>query len=172
MHVHPRKLEKLKKRLQHIFNQQDLRAHREIIQQISSELSIDVTDCAAALLLINQPHLFQIQQPRVLPQNQTPPSIFQAPVYRSVRYRLDIGTQHNISEEQILAVLIEESGVDRKRITKLDMRESYSLIDLPDGMPADIFQILSEAKVGGRRLNIKRIKSNRRKFKEGKRVNE
>ena len=73
MHVHPRKLEKLKKRLQHIFNQQDLRAHREIIQQISGELSIDVTDCAAALLLINQPHLFQIQQPRVIPQNQTPP---------------------------------------------------------------------------------------------------
>ena len=85
---------------------------------------------------------------------------------RNVRYRLDVGTQHQITEEQLLTVLIEESGVDRKRISRVNMREAYTLVDLPDGMPADIFQLLREATVGGRQLKIKRVKSNRRKIQE------
>ncbi len=169
MHVHPRKLEKLKKRLQHILSRQDLEAHRTVIQQLGCELSKDAIDCAAALLFLNQPHLFQKQQEENT-STQPPPSVFKTPVYRNVRYRLDVGTLHGISEEQLLAVLIEESGVDKKRITRVDMRDTYTLVDLPDGMPADIFQLLSEATVGNRRLNIKRLKSNRRKFKDIKRT--
>lgn len=170
MNVHPRKLEKLKKRLQHALNQQNLQAHRAVIQQLSGEMAIDAIDCAAALLFISQPHLFQ--SPQELEEIKTPPPIFKSPTYRNVRYRLDVGTHHKISEEQLIAVLIEESGVDRKRIERVDMRETYTLVDLPEGMPADIFQLLSEAAVAGRPLNIKRVKPNRRKFRDIKRPND
>ncbi|MDD2760601.1 MAG: DbpA RNA binding domain-containing protein [Methylomonas sp.] len=171
MDLHPRKLDKLKKRLQHVLAEQNLQDYRTIIQKLSGELAIDTADCAAALLFVNQPHLFQIQQPRG-ETPFTPLVAFKAPVYRTVRYRLDVGNHHGISEEQLLAVLVEESGVDRKRIARVDMRDTHTLVDLPDGMPADIFQLLSEATVGGRRLNIKRIKPNRRKFKDAKRTDD
>lgn len=170
MHVHPRKLEKLKKRLQHALTQENLDAHRAVLQQIGNDMGITSLDCAAALLYITQPHLFQLPPEQPERERVTPPP-FKAPVYRNVRYRLDVGTHHHISEEQLLAVLIEESGVDRKRISRLDMRDTYTLVDLPDGMPADIFQLLSDATVAGRALNIKRVKSNRRKFRETKRSN-
>lgn len=170
MNVHPRKLEKLKKRLQHVLNQQDLQTHRALIQQLSSDMTIDPIDCAAALLFISQPRLFQ--HPKDQEEPQPPLPIFKPPLYRNVRYRLDIGRKHDVTEEQLLAVLIEESGVDRKRISRVDMRDTYTLVDLPDGMPADIFQLLREATVGDRQLNIKRCKPNRRKFKEFKPANE
>jgi hypothetical protein len=43
---------------------------------------------------------------------------------------------------------------------------------LPDGMPADIFQLLSEATVNGYLLSIKRVKPNRKKFRDPKRGND
>jgi ATP-dependent RNA helicase DeaD len=75
---------------------------------------------------------------------------------------LNVGSQHRVLKEQIQAVLIEESGVDKKRIGKIDIRPSYTLVELPEGMPADIFQLLSEATVCERKLGIKRMKPNRR----------
>lgn len=171
MHVHPRKLEKLKKRLQLVLAQENPRAHRQVVQQINSELGIDPMDCAAALLYISQPHLFQNAAEPEITQASLPPA-FKAPSYRNVRYRLDVGKNHRIDQEQLLAILIEESGVDRKRIARIEMRDSYTLVDLPDGMPADIFQLLSEATVQGHPLNIKRVKPNRRKFRDPKRANE
>lgn len=165
MNVHPRKLEKFKRRLQNVLDQQDLQAHRTVIQQLSDDMAIDPIDCSAALLFINQPHLFQSPK-------ETPPPIVKTSNFRNVRYRLDIGTQHHVTEEQLLAVLIEESGVDKKRISRIDMRDTYTLVDLPDGMPADIFQLLREATVGDRQLNIKRCKPNRRRSKEIKKTND
>lgn len=170
MHVHPRKLEKLKNRLQHVLNQQNLQAHRTVIEQISSEMMTNPIDCAAALLFISQPHLFQHPKAQEPLKTLIPP--FKSPIYRNVRYRLDVGSRHQITEEQLLTVLIEESGVDRKRISRVDMRETYTLVDLPDGMPADIFQLLSEAMVEGHRLNIKRVKRSRRKLREFKHSND
>lgn len=171
MHVHPRKLEKLKKRLQQVLAQENLQAHRQVIQQINTDLDIDPIDCAATLLYISQPHLFQVAAEPEIARAPLPP-VFKAPNYRNVRYRLDVGKNHRIDQEQLLAILVEESGVDRKRIARIDMRDSYTLVDLPDGMPADIFQLLSEATVQGHPLNIKRIKPNRRKFRDPKRANE
>ncbi len=161
MFVHPRKLDKLKKRLQHVLSQEHLDAHRGIILQVAQELAIEPLDLAAALLYASQPHLIQSQttqdagRPFIHPHKPA-----QA---RSVRYHLSIGSSHQIEPEQIFNVLVAESGVDRKRITRMDMRDTYTLIDLPDGMPADIFQLLNEATIGGRKLRLKRVKPGRKK---------
>ena len=89
-----------------------------------------------------------------------------------VRYRLDVGRKHQASLDEIENVLVEVSGVDRKRIGRLDIRNYYTLVDLPDGMPADIFQLLSETEIQRQKLNIKRIKfQNRFHRKNNKRHN-
>jgi hypothetical protein len=167
MFVHPRKLEKLKKRLQQIIRQENLQAHRDLLKQLSGELAIEPIDFASALLFASQPHLFA--NPPARDEAPLPPLSITPTRQRNVRYRLDVGSRHGITEDQLLATLIEESGVDRQRIERLDMRDSFTLVDLPDGMPADIFQLLGEATINGHSLNIKRIRRNRRKFREIKR---
>ncbi|MCQ8106338.1 DbpA RNA binding domain-containing protein [Methylomonas sp. SURF-2] len=171
MQAHPRKLDKLKKRLQLVLGQEDLRAHRQLIQKTGMELGVDPLDCAAALLFISQPHLFQNTVNEQAP-SRPPLAVFKQAHYRNVRYRLDVGKNHHIDQEQLLSTLVEESGVDKKRIARIDIRDSYTLVDLPEGMPADIFQLLSEATVQGHPLNIKRIKPNRRKPRDPKQIAE
>lgn len=163
MYVHPRKQDKLKKRLQHVLNQENLDAHRTFIRKISSQLDVTALDVAAALLCVSQPHLFQPLQDQDDGKKTIP---VRTPNFRNVRYHLGVGSQHKITPEQLIEVIVAESGVEKKRITRLDMRDSYTLIDLPDGMPADIFQILNETMIGEHQLKIRRLKPNRKKFRE------
>lgn len=166
MRVQPRQLDKLKKRLQRAMLAEDLALHRELIRDTAAELDIDALDCAAALLKLSQPHLLQTPKstdPGIAPQPRPPATSPTPRPYRKVRYRLDVGNNHQIAEADIMAVLIEESGVDRKCISRIEMRDSYTLVDLPEGMPADIFQLLTEAELGGHKLNIKRVKPNRKR---------
>lgn len=163
MNVHPRTLERLKKRLQNLWRINELDAHRSLVLATCEELGLETLDFAATLLQMTHPHLFQtsgIATPAATPKAQEK---IKTPHQRSVRYRLDIGLRHNVTEEEILAALIEESGVDRKRITRLEIRDDHTLVDLPDGMPADIFQLLTETSIHGQSLNIKRLKPNRKK---------
>ena len=160
MNVHPPKLEQLNKQIQHAVDNKLLSEYRAAVENALQQLGIEAIDYATALLQISHPPLPQvsaaIDEPRPIEKTKSPQQ------FRNVRYRLDVGNAHGISAEEILAVLIEESGVDKRRIGKLDIREHFTLVDLPDGMPADIFQLLSEATVNGRRFNIKRIKPNRK----------
>lgn len=160
MNVHPRKFDKLKKRLQRTIEENDLTQSRELIADTLSELGIEPIDFAAALLQTTHPFWFQKSRTA----EEAPSADESKPLsYRNIRYRLDIGSKHQVSADEILEVVIEESGVDKNRIGRLDIRDHYTLIDLPEGMPADIFQLLTEATVRGHKLNIKRLKSNRRR---------
>lgn len=162
MRPHPRKQDKLKKRLQRVLQQIDLAPHRAAIEQLGADLNADLLDCAAALLYIGQPHLFLPEQEPIQKPSPTAPA---AGAPKFVRYRLDVGNRHQVTPEQIIELLVEESGVDPKRITRLSMHDNYTLVDLPDGMPADIFQLLKEASLAGHNLNIKRVKNTRKRLR-------
>ena len=151
------KKDPLDTRVLQIIGEQDLASQRDVIQRTAARLNISQLDCAAALLYLNQPPLHSQPKNVEIPFKETG-----KPNYRFVRYRLDVGSQHNVAKEQIQAVLVEESGVDKKRIGRIDIRHNYTLVELPDGMPADIFQLLSEAVIGERKLAIKLVKPNRR----------
>lgn len=151
----------LEKRLQEIIGEQNLTAQRDQVHRMATRLEVSLLDCAAALLYLSQPDSYS--QAKIGPNSTREPV---KPNYRLVRYRLDVGSQHKVSKEEIQAVLVEESGVDKKRIGRIDIRHNYTLVELPDGMPADIFQLLSEATIGEQKLAIKRVKPNRRRSRD------
>lgn len=170
--VESRKEDKFKRRLQRIVIEEDLTLHRELIQRTAAELDIDLLTCAAALVYLSQPNLYpaHTQQPKLLVPLPQPHSRGPQANGKMVRYRLAVGSQHQVSRDDIQAVLVEESGVDKKRIGRIDIRDTHTLVELPDGMPADIFQLLTEASIGPHRLNIKRIKPN--KFRQTRNNNQ
>lgn len=164
MSLDARREEKFKKRLQRIISSEDLSLQRQLVQRMATECDVDLLDCAAALVYISQPHLFseaKTQAPQAT-TGLTPPILS----HKTVRYRLAVGSQQQISPEEIQAVLIEESGVDKKQIGRIEIRHNYTLVELPDGMPVDIFQVLTEATIKGHKLCIKRVKPN--KFRPNK----
>ena len=82
---------------------------------------------------------------------------------RLVRYRIEVGQNHQVSSEDIKNILISESGVDRSQIGCLEIRNTYSLIDLPSGMPPDIFQLLQTVEIKQQMLKIKRVNTVRKR---------
>lgn len=91
------------------------------------------------------------------------PSELKPEKLKMVRYRLEVGRKHQVSIEDIKDVLISESGVERAKIGHLDMRNHYTLIDLPNGMPPDIFQHLQSVEIKQHTLQIKRVTSSRKR---------
>lgn len=165
-----RKEEKFKKRLQKALAHENLHQQRELIQRLASELKVDMLDCAAALVYLSQPNLYRAV-------NKTPAECVDTlgfdiplatPKKKTVRYRLEVGSQHQVKIEEIKDILVAESGVDRNRIGRVDIRDDHTIVELPDGMPADIFQLLAEVEIRRQKLNIKRLKS-QRKFKRFRR---
>jgi len=153
--------------LKTILLKQDLTSHQDLIKRLASELKISVLECAAALTLVNYPDLFPQKQNQE--KHQTNNKIVDLPQglakQKIVRYRLDIGRKHQVTLEQIKNVLVEVSGVERDKIGWVDIRNYYTLIELPDGMPADIFQLLTEVEVNNQKLNLKRVKLQRRFYR-------
>jgi ATP-dependent RNA helicase DeaD len=153
--------EQLKNDLKSLFCKEEFALHQQLIQRLVVELQVTALDLAAALSLLKQPEILVNNQAKV-DQPVEKVSIKTAaaalPKQKLVRYRLDIGRKHAVSVDEIKSVLIEVSGVDKNRIGRLDMRNYYSLVDLPDGMPADVFQLLAEVEMNKRKLNLKRVK--------------
>ncbi|MFI3156186.1 MAG: DbpA RNA binding domain-containing protein [Methylococcaceae bacterium] len=85
-----------------------------------------------------------------------PPSI-QAGI-KMVRYRLSVGCKHQVTSEEIKKVLIEESGVDKNNIKIINIQGDYTLVELPDEMPQDIFLHLKMVEIKQHKLDIKRVK--------------
>lgn len=156
----------LKNSIKAVLNHQNIEQHQDLITRLAMELNSSVLECAAALSLINEPELYissDAEEKVVgISSAQTKNQNITLPKQRVVRYRLDVGLKHQVQADEIKTVLVEVSGVDIKRITRVDIRNHYTLIELPEGMTADIFQLLSESKIKNKKLNIKRVKFHRR----------
>ncbi len=153
--------QELKKTLKQLLDDNRLSMHRQFVKRLAQDLQVSMLDCAAVLSLLNQPDLLtnQLRQENIGSERKSQKAFVAAQSkQKQVRYRLDIGTKHGVTTEQIKDILIEVSGVEKQRIGRLDIRNQYTLVDLPDGMPADIFHLLSEAEINQRKLNLKRLK--------------
>jgi hypothetical protein len=157
--------ERLKNQLQLILNSENLDSQRELICSLATELEIDSLTCAATLVCLVQ--AIENKSPLVFPENKIADSQLPAkkpPLgIKMVRYRLDVGSKHRITLEQLKKVLIEESGVDKNNINNVNIQSLYTLIELPDEMPPDIFQHLKSVEINQHKLDIKRVKTRKNK---------
>lgn len=143
-------------RLRSVLAAVPLEQQRQTIQSLADELGVDLAQCAAGLLHLLQPNANPPPEPPAQAANPKPP-------LKMIRYRLDIGSHHQLSLEQLKKTLVEESGVDKNNINNISIRSTYTLIDLPDAMPQDIFQHLKTVEINQRKLEIKRVKSRKKR---------
>ncbi|URX62397.1 DEAD/DEAH box helicase [Luteibacter anthropi] len=70
-------------------------------------------------------------------------------------YRIEVGHEHGVKPGNIVGAIANEGGVDAKFIGRVSIRDDYSLIDLPDGMPVETFTHLKKVWVAQQQLHIK-----------------
>jgi ATP-dependent RNA helicase DeaD len=69
-------------------------------------------------------------------------------------YRIEVGNTHNVKPGNIVGAIANETGIDGEHIARIKIEENYSTVELPAGMPKELFQELKKVRVVGQQLNI------------------
>ncbi len=81
----------------------------------------------------------------------------QHPDVELVRYRIEVGSSHGASPGDIVGAMINEAGIESEFIGHIDMQDEHSTVDLPDGMPKEIFQHLKRVRVRQQPMKIEQV---------------
>ncbi|UPG87144.1 DEAD/DEAH box helicase [Luteibacter aegosomatis] len=158
----------------------DLGLFQQLVEKFEQEHNVPAIEIAAALARIaqgDQPLL--LEPPAKREYTERPPREFdrerndrdfsdRRPVREGMRqprahvtetgkktYRIEVGHEHGVKPGNIVGAIANEGGVDAKFIGRVSIRDDYSLIDLPDGMPAETFNHLKKVWVAQQQLQIR-----------------
>jgi ATP-dependent RNA helicase DeaD len=74
-------------------------------------------------------------------------------------YRIEVGHAHGVKPGNIVGAIANEAGLEGRHIGQVDIHEDHSFVDLPEGMPKEIFRSLKKVRVVGRELQIAHVKA-------------
>ena len=69
-------------------------------------------------------------------------------------YRIEVGKVHGVKPANIVGAIANEAGIEAKYIGRIDIHDDYSTLDLPEGMPKELFKQLKSVTVSGQQLRI------------------
>ena len=157
-----------RKEIQNILKNQNLEFYRKKVNRLVLELDLDVQEYAAALVcFIEQERRIastMLHAKEKRPKKKIP---VEMPLeMKMVRYRLDVGRKHHVSVDEIKKILIEESGVEKSRVGKIELHIDYCIVSLPSGMPTDIFFHLKTVLINQHELKIIRLGGKNNNFRK------
>ena len=83
-------------------------------------------------------------------------------------YRIEVGNSHGVKPGNIVGAIANETGIDGDHIARIKIEENYSTVELPAGMPKELFQELKKVRVAGQQLNISAMDKDLIKKAKGK----
>lgn len=104
---------------------------------------------------------------KALPGSQATP-LKGMPDVQMKRFRVEVGYDHGVKPGNIVGAIANEAGLDSKMIGQIEIYDGYSVVDLPDGMPKDVFQDLQKAWVCQQQLKISEFAGTSFKSKQPK----
>jgi len=72
-------------------------------------------------------------------------------------YRIEVGHAHGVKPGNIVGAIANETGIDGDHIARIRIQDDYSTVELPAGMPKELFQELKKVRVAGQQLNISKM---------------
>ena len=85
-----------------------------------------------------------------------------------VTYRVEVGRKHQIQPGNLVGAIANEANLSREAIGKIKIFDQYSTVDLPQDMSQDLFNVISNIFVKGKKLDISRSGATRVQVKRGK----
>jgi ATP-dependent RNA helicase DeaD len=180
--VNTLRIAKFKQRITESIAKGDGNLYRPVLEQLETESGMALIDIAAALASLSQgstPLLLAQKAERPAdahPPIRERPAALERPAGREPRrdsrgeerprrsgpaqmetFRIEVGSVHGIKPGNIVGAIANEADIEGVRIGRVDIREDHSYVDLPEGMPKEIFKQLQKVRVAGRELRISRI---------------
>lgn len=79
------------------------------------------------------------------------------PNVEMVRYRIEVGRDDGVEPSNIVGAVANEAGLEAKHIGRIEIQDDHSTVELPSGMPRELFKQLKEAWICGKQLRIARV---------------
>ena len=180
--INDKRIARFKQRITDTLATEDLGFFTQLIEQYQQEHNVPAEDIAAALAQLLQgdaPFLLQKKPQQTASQKRTdksrdrderPPRQQRAhtehdrparkgsPVEDGMeRFRIEVGHNHNVMPGNIVGAIANEAGIESQYIGRINIYDDYSLVDLPEGMPREIFNELKKVWVVGQQLKISRL---------------
>ncbi len=77
-----------------------------------------------------------------------------APEENMQRYRVEVGHRDRVKPGNLVGAIAGETGLQGRNIGRIQIFDNHSLVDLPKGMPEDVFNSLQRLRVMNRELQI------------------
>ncbi|HHJ80894.1 MAG TPA: DEAD/DEAH box helicase [Candidatus Tenderia electrophaga] len=163
----------------------DMEFFQQLMENYQQEHNVPAIEIAAALAKLvqgKQPLLMQNKPPqeprekKTFNQRERPERASRSDRSRSTsdrprrqrpaeegmeRYRVEVGHNDKVKPGNIVGAIANEGGLDSEHIGRIDIHDDYSTVDLPEGMPRDIFQDLQKTRVAGKQLRLSKLSEER-----------
>lgn len=153
----------------------DLDFFREIVVRYQQQHDADPVDIAAALaqlaqgdkpLLVKDVITLDKRPPREeVPSDRKrtdkPTKAPRTPTQRPSSvgmelYRVEVGHTNGVQPGNLVGAIANEAGLASSNIGRIEIFDDHSTIELPEGMPKEVFRLLKKVWVSGRQLDISR----------------
>ncbi|MDB4430600.1 DEAD/DEAH box helicase [bacterium] len=71
-------------------------------------------------------------------------------------YRLAVGREHLVQPGDIVGAIANEAGIESNYIGRIQLFDGHSTVDLPAGMPKEVFEHLKKVRIRNQALDIER----------------
>jgi ATP-dependent RNA helicase DeaD len=129
---------------------------RELVLAYERDHDVPAADVAAAIAV-----LAQDGQPLLLEEVE-PPRATDRPPKRERRMRPDlvpwriaVGRQHRVDPRQIVGALANEGGLSREDFGRIDIRSTFSIVELPADLPAATLNALADTRISGVPIDLR-----------------
>ncbi len=172
--INDKRIQRFKQKLADTLNHKDILFFSQLLERFHQESGAAPIEIAAALAV-----LLQGDEPLLLSESESesmepyshrehgrrgerrPPRRRARPEEGMERYRLAVGRVHGVRPEQIVGLIANKAQLDGRHIGRIDIRDSFTTVDLPQGMPAQVFHVLKNVRLAGRPLLISRFHEGR-----------
>jgi ATP-dependent RNA helicase DeaD len=183
--INLRRIEKFKNQISHTLETQDLGLFKKLVEEYTAQTGKPVELVAAAVASMaqgKQPLLLSEMPNHEDPRRSRgsrdegrresfdgrdsgrPTRAVAAPKYGMQRFRLEVGKADGVRVGNIVGAIANEVGIPGSEIGPIEIRGSFSTVDLPAGLPSDVLQILERTWVSGKQLRIKAVVAERSEF--------
>jgi ATP-dependent RNA helicase DeaD len=149
----------------------DLSMFRDLVERYEREKNVPAVEIAAALaqlvqgkapLLLPKPAQpergFEVREPKPRaerPKREQAPRDPNSPQLPMRTYRIEVGHQHGVQPGNIVGAIANEADLEARYIGRIDIRDDFTLVDLPEGMPPELLQHMQKVRVASRPLRMR-----------------
>lgn len=167
--VSQKRIENFKQQLSDTLASQDLNFFYDLLGEFSHEYDKSAEEIASALA-----YLLQLEKPLIVkdaPKPKREQKRDKNPRHENdkgkpkkkrqkdsdvpmKKYRIEVGRDHDVKPGDIVGAIANEADIDSQYIGHIKLHDDHSTVDLPKGMPKDVFQDLRKVYVRNRPLLI------------------